>query len=108
MNLPSAVEAASAWLGGTIDDCTFRTYVKANDYVFEPYKRVVMAQKYKLSPAEITILARRNQLARGNYASRLREVGSLELTDQDELMALMRQIPGPSDIVRFMVRDADD
>ena len=106
--IPSPSEAASAWLGNQIDECTFQAYVQAGDVRYKPYKQVVMASKFKLTPDQLTILSMRGQIARSDYATRLREDGSLHPEDQTELLALAKQIPGASDLIRYMQRDVDN
>lgn len=108
IRLPSAAEAGSAWLAGTIDFCTYKTWVQSNDQVFSPYDKVVESGKLKMSPLQLATLDKRHKLKRGDLKTRLRELGSLEETDADETLALFEQLPGPSDIVRFMVRDVEN
>lgn len=105
VGLPTPSEAGSAWLANTIDDCTFQTYVMASDTRFEPYKRVVQGGKFKFSALELMTLNKRQKLARSDINTRLRELGSLETTDVQELDSLFTQVPGPADLIRFMLRD---
>lgn len=104
--LPSPAEAALAWLGNTIDDCTFETYVRSGDNRFPPYRNIAMASKFKFSALELMTLSKRDALLRSDIGTRLRELGSLESQDLTELESLFDQIPGPADLVRFMQRDA--
>lgn len=108
IGLPTAAEAAVGWLGGTIDDCTFQTYVEANDSRFLPYKQIVMAGRFKFSALELMTLYKRQKLTRGTIQSRLRELGSLETQDVQELEGLYEQIPGPADLIRMMLRDVEN
>jgi hypothetical protein len=103
--IPTPSEAGSAWLGGEIDDCTFEAYVKAGDSKFEPFKAVVKSGKFKLTPLELVALDKRDGMLRGDLRARLREQGVLYDSDQQELLNLFIQVPGPGDIVRFMQRD---
>ena len=103
--IPTPGEAGAAWLANAIDDCTFQTWVMANDTKFGPYRDIVKAGKYKFSAIELVTLDKRDKLKRSDLATRLRELGSLETTDQAELEGLFEQVPGPSDLIRFMVRD---
>jgi hypothetical protein len=47
-------------------------------------------------------------LTEGDYRKKMREAGFLRDDDVDALYQLTQQIPPPSDLVRFMVRDAGD
>lgn len=108
VGIPTPSEAGAAWLANTIDDCTFQTYVMAGDNKFAPYKQVVMAGKLKFSALELMTLYKRQGMLRGSIQGRLRELGSLEQEDEQELENLFQQIPGPADIIRFMVRDTEN
>jgi hypothetical protein len=106
IGLPTSAEAGGAWLANEITDCQFEVYVKSNDNKFDLYKEIVKSGKFKFSALELMTLYKRDAITRGKIGDRLRELGSLEPEDQDELEALFEQVPGPSDIIRFMVRDA--
>jgi hypothetical protein len=105
VGIPSPSEAAAAWLGKEIDDCTFEAYVMAGDMKFPPFLAVTRAQKYKFSALELMTLHKRKKLVRGDIAGRIRELGSLEGEDSTELESLFTQIPGPAELIRYMVRD---
>jgi hypothetical protein len=108
IGLPTPSEAASGWLGGEIDECTFQTYVKSGDTKYPPYKAIAMSGKWKFSALELIALYKRGGISRADISTRLRELGSLYPEDQSELEALFQQLPGPSDIIRFMVRDTQN
>ena len=105
---PSPGEAASAWLNGTIDECTLQAYVQAGNLKYDQYKDVVVGGRFKFSALELQALKMRQGIVRGDFRGRLRELGALDDDIVKELETLSNQIPGPADIVRFMVRDADD
>jgi hypothetical protein len=107
-NSPSPGEAASAYLNGTIDECTLQAYVQAGNYKYDQYKDVVEGGRLKFSALELQALKMRKGILRGDFRGRLRELGALDDQIIGELDTLSNQLPGPSDIVRFMVRDADD
>lgn len=108
VGIPTASEAASAWLANEIDECTFKTYVMANDTNYESYKPIALSGKFKFSALETYTLFKREGMRRGDLDSRLRELGSLYPTDRAELDSLFTQIPGPGDIIRFMQRDTQN
>jgi DNA-binding transcriptional MerR regulator len=107
-NSPSPGEAASAWLAGQIDECKLRAYVRAANLKDDQFLEVIKGSRFKFSALELQALKMRDGIERGSLGSRLREIGVLDREIEDELETLSNQLPGPSDIVRFMVRDADD
>ena len=108
VEVPSPEAAASAWLANEIDECTFQAYVQAGDYKWLNFRQVARAGKLHFTPIEIMTLQKRRRLERGDLPHRLRELGSLEQEDLNELEALFEQLPGPADITRFMQRDTDN
>lgn len=105
---PSASAAASAFLNGTIDECTLEAYVRADNIKYTQYADVVMGGRAKFSAIETQILHQRDAIKRGNLDTRLRELGVLDPQFKVELESLAQQIPGASDLIRFMVRDTAD
>jgi hypothetical protein len=108
VGMPSPAEAAGAWLGNTITDACFQSWVKSGDMRFEAYQCVARAQKFKFSALELKTLDKRHKLSRGSIDTRMRELGSIEGTDAAELEALFTQIPGPAELIRYMVRDTEN
>lgn len=105
VGLPTPEAAAAGWLGNEIDDCQFQTYVMSGDQRFLEFKQITRAGKYKFTPLELMTLDRRGKLVRGDIRTRLRENGSLHQEDVTELNSLFTQVPGPAEIIRYMVRD---
>lgn len=62
----------------------------------------------KLSPLDLAILRHREKLTPSEYNQRIRELGYIHGSDADEIYELTNVVPPPSDIIRMMVRDADD
>jgi hypothetical protein len=108
IGVPSPSEAASAFMANEIDECTFQTYVMAGDQKWLPYRQITRAGKFKFSALELMTLYKRDQIKRSDINTRLRELGSLHSEDEPELEQLFAQIPGPADIIRFMVRDTEN
>lgn len=106
--LPDASQAASAWLGNTIDDKTLECWVRAAGTRFSEFDKVIKASRAKFTATEIGSLFLRDQLDDAELATRLRELGLINDSDVAELKELIKQIPPTSDLVRFMVRDAGD
>jgi hypothetical protein len=105
---PSPGEAASGWLSNTIDLCTFEAYVRASDVKFDQYLPIATGGRLKFSALELQALKMRDGIVRSDFGTRIREIGGLDTELLAELDTLSQQLPGPSDIIRFMVRDADD
>lgn len=105
MEIPSVAEADAAFLSNEIDSCTYMTYVQANDVIYERHLPVMQSGKLKFSALELAQLYMRQGIDRGNLSDRLRELGSLHEEDLTELQCLTTQLPGPSDVIRMMVRD---
>jgi hypothetical protein len=58
-----------------------------------------------MTPLELVTLQKRGGVVRGDLKSRLREQGVMYDSDITELNTLFTQVPGPSDVVRYMQRD---
>lgn len=106
--LPSASQAATAWLGNDIDDATLECWVRADNYRFPEFARVIDASRTKLSPGEYAFLARRKWIDLPTYRRKTRECGVTRDDDAAGLYELTHQIPPPTDIIRMMVRDTAD
>lgn len=108
LEMPGPVDAARAYLGNTIDEATARCWIRAAGMRDTLYDRVIRASRSTLNAEQVVRLARRKAIPEGTLAERLRELGFLDQRDYEELWELGRALPGPADIVRFMVRDVDD
>jgi len=106
--MPSPTEAATAYLGNTINEDTARCWIRASGMQDRLYDRVIRAGRAKLNPTQIVALARRGAIAEADVPGRLRDLGYIDPTDAPELWELGKALPGPADVVRFMVRDVDD
>lgn len=108
VNLPDASAASAAWLRGVISEETWECWVRACGMRPEAWRLVTQGMKSKLTPDQITRLAYRGVIPQAELPDRFRELGYTEARDYQEFYELGRQIPGPSDLVRFMLRDVDD
>jgi hypothetical protein len=106
--MPSAEDAARAYLGNTIDEKTARCWIRADGMRDTLYDRVIRASRSKLNPDQLVRLARRGVIPEGDLPERFRDLGFLDPSDSRELWELGKALPGPADVVRFMVRDVDD
>ena len=108
VQLPDAPAASSAWLRGVISEETWECWVRACGMRPEAWKLVTQSMRSKLTPDQLVRLAYRGAIAPADLPDRLRDLGFIDGRDSQELYELGRQIPGPSDLVRFMLRDVDD
>lgn len=107
-DLPSAADTAAAWLAGTVDDSTAECWIRAAGTRFPEYSRVIEGLRSKLSAFQTGTLRMRELIGDQEYATRMRETGFIRSTDPVDVLALLKQIPPPTDITRFMVRDTAD
>lgn len=105
---PSASQAMAAYYGNAIDESTMRTWVEQNGYCWEPQKRILQVGRSKPTPLELIQLVRRGLISEAQFDSGMRELGYLESQVRNNFRQLGFQPPPQSDIVRMMVRDADD
>lgn len=106
--LPTEAEAMSAYLGGQIDVGTLECWVRANNKRFPEYSRYIDSQRSKLSANEMAVALRRRLVSNELYGEYVRQSGYIRDYEAQLIYDLTKQIPGPSDLVRFMVRDAAD
>jgi len=104
--IPSAEAAVSAYLGNTIPLEQLQCIVAANGVRWDQFGPIVEASRTKLSAIDLASLLRRNVINDDEYYKRIREVGYTRDQDPIDILELTKLIPGPQDIVRFMVRDA--
>lgn len=106
--LPGIMDSALAWLGNTIDEATLECWTRAAGSRYPERKAVVDAMRAKFPLLQIGSLYLRGQLTDQQLNDRVRELGMTQGTEVGELKELLKQIPPPSDLVRFMVRDTAD
>lgn len=106
--LPSADQAAKAWLSDTIDDGLLECWVRACGTRYPEFKRYVDANRSKLAALQYATLRMRDKIDQPTYEKRIRELGFTQPNDAQDTLDLLKQIPPPSDLVRMMVRDAAD
>lgn len=106
--MPGITEATQAYLANTIDEKTWRCWVRAANGRDDLFSAVMKAQRSRLSPGQIVSLRMREKIDDAQAQNRLRELGFIEPGDFPEVMELSKYIPGPQDTVRFMLRDVED
>lgn len=107
--MPTGDQALRDFLSNAIkDESTLKKYVEINGHCWEPWKLKIQSERSKFIPDEIFALERRGICTSQSSNERLRELGYIEPTQWDCLRQLQQFIPGPQDLVRFMVRDVQD
>lgn len=106
--LPDLGGINQAYLGNQITEDQWRGWTAAQNACPEPARRVLMAQRSKPVPLQLSMMHRRGFISRSEMDSGYRELGYLDPTVVGQLHDLTQQLPPPSDIIRMMVRDADD
>lgn len=107
-DLPSLDESAQAWLGNTIDEKTLECWTRAAGSKYPERKTYIDSIRAKFPLLQIGSLYLRGKLTAKELDDRVRELGMTKGTEVDDLKELLKVIPPPTDLVRFMVRDADD
>jgi hypothetical protein len=106
--LPSAADALSAYLANQISADKLACLVQLNGQVLSEFSPSIEASRAKHTPLDLAAMRRRGIITESDYDGRIRELGYLHNTDADEIFQVTEQIPQAQDIVRFMVRDADN
>jgi len=106
--LPTIAEAGSAWLANEIDEATLKCWVQANNGRYPEISTFIRGSRQKLSPLQYGMLLMRQKIDRPTYDQRIRETGLINQNDGPDVLELLKQIPGPTDIVQLMIRDAAD
>lgn len=106
--IPSAMEATAAVLSDTMGMDEWNCIVRANNLRPESYIKVADAARRKLDPLQLIALRARNVIDEAEYTQKMRQLGFTEPRDRVLSWIVSQWLPGPSDIVRFMVRDVAD
>jgi len=106
--IPPAETAIEAFLGDGINRATAECWVRGNNYIWENYERIVHARRSKLGVHELIQLLLRQEIDAGEYAKRVRELGFTDQEAAGEFKELSKWVPGPQDLIRWMVRDVED
>jgi hypothetical protein len=106
--IPSEAEVVSLYLSGEINEQTMRCLVRANGSYDTWYDLIANANRTKLTNDQIIQLYRR-EIIPGDFADKLmRGNGVINQNEANMIYRASEAMPSVSDIVRFMVRDADD
>lgn len=106
--IPSETDFVNLFLSGFIDERSLECMVRANGSHYSWYKMLAGANRTRASNEQIIQLNRRGILNDEQAFAELRGNGVLEPFDRQNMYTASEAMPTVSDIVRFMVRDADD
>lgn len=105
---PSSAAAIQSYIFNQIDEKLLRNWLAINGDCWDAFQPVIRSAKAKLTSFDLTQLLYRGILTESQHAERMRELGFLDAHNVTEAKELFKQLPPPSDLVRFMVRDVDD
>jgi len=106
--LPSAGEVQALFQAGVIDEATAVNLGRLNGRCDDTTLSLLAAGQARLAPGEVVDAYRRGAIDRGRAETELRARGYLREDALETYLATTRFLPGPSDLVRFLVRDAFD
>jgi len=101
-------QAMQAFLAGTIGPETLTTIWRMHGGCDEFLAEYTSSLRRKPDPIQLAIMRHRNYIDDATYLQKMRELGFLDPSDATNLYGITTQVPVLSDIIRFMVRDADD
>lgn len=108
VDYPDWSESINAYLTGSIGESTLQTWLAQNNKCWEPFSKVVEARRSKPAPFELAQMRLRGIITPSEYDNMMRQIGFTFKRNSDDLFKLAEQIPPMSEILRYMVRDADD
>ena len=106
--IPGETEFTSLYLANGISADEFTCMIQANGSYPSWWQRIAQANRTRISNEQIIQLDRRKVIGPEAAYSMLRGNGVLNEADAKLMYTASEALPTVSDIVRFMVRDADD
>lgn len=101
-------DGMSAYLANAIKRQDLEDYWKIAGICKEDVKYALESSRAKPIPHELAVLRHRKIIKPAEYELGMRQLGYTKKQDVDRLWQSTFQVPTLSDIIRFMVRDADD
>jgi hypothetical protein len=109
VNLPDQGALDGMRLSGEITTDTWRCLTEAQGNLSEPHLKALRSKQAKPDAFQVVDLMRRGYFATtDDYDARVRASGILDTSVVKEYEALSAYVPGPTDLVRFMMRDSFD
>jgi hypothetical protein len=107
--LPGQPEINALYLSHKIDESRWECYTKAQGNIPSTARMVRDAAQTRPNPNEVVDLYNRGSIEdEATFFMRMRQLGVIHERHSKEYHELSRQIPGMSDLVRFMTRDVAD
>lgn len=103
-----ANDATQAHLANVIDYGQANTLWGMNGFCQQAFDINLRSQRRKPIPLELAVMRRREIIDQQGYADGMRQLGFLESDVAENLFKITEQVPTLQDIIRLMVRDADD
>lgn len=101
-------QAMAGYLANSVTDSELATYWAIGGYCPNELRAAKYASKSKPVPQQLGMMRLRELISPSEYLNGMREVGYTDQHVVDKLFQLHQQPPTMTDIIRFMVRDADD
>lgn len=108
VGMPDYSQATAAWLRNAISAETRDCWVRACGMRPELWNIVAESQRSRFTPDQLVRLLFRKEITPQEFAVQIRELGYIREDDAAKWAKLGTQIPGPADLVRFMLRDVAD
>lgn len=106
--LPGVQEANACYLAGVVDVDLWRCWVRANGACDDPQRVVVEASRTRPSVDEEYRVWLRGAQSEQQLLDRLRGLGILHPEDEHRFRLLQQQLPTPSELVQWVVRESFD
>jgi hypothetical protein len=106
--IPSESDFVNLFLADFIDEKALECMVKANGSYYSWYQKLAGSNRQRVAIDQIIALHRRGIYTEAEANKELRGNGVLTDFDKSSFYRSTEAMPTVSDIVRFMVRDADD
>lgn len=106
--IPQQADVNHAFLANTITPDQWRCLTRANGNVDNMMGEVVEANRSKPSIGELLAMRHRGVINQQQYEIAVRQLGFIIGDEADKFEQISKQIPGPADLIRFMVRDVED
>jgi hypothetical protein len=101
-------EAMASYLANGINDLQLDQHFAIAGICPDPVRQKLQASKSKMIPLQLAVARRRLLITPERYSQGMRELGYIDETVPETLFKLTEQVPPMSEIIRYMVRDADD
>ena len=106
--IPSIPEIQNSYLKGALTQEAYQCLMHAIAADPDTFDMVLYANRQPLTPLEYTMAFRRKLIDKDEWSKLVRNVGVIDPIDAKLQYQLSDWIPGPTDLIRLMVRDVVD